>query len=42
MSELVEQITQEIDRIKALPLAEQPAEYAVLRELLESTLNAGN
>ena len=42
MSELVEQITQEIQRIKQLPLEEQPAAYAALRDLLESTLNAGN
>ena len=39
-SELTEQLTAEIERIKLLPLAEQPAAFAALRDLLESTLNS--
>ena len=42
MNELVEQLEREIERIKQLPLAEQPAAYGALRDLLESTLNTGN
>lgn len=42
MNELVEQLDKEIERIKNLPLAEQPAAFSALRDLLESTLNAGN
>lgn len=42
MSELIEQLEQEIERIKQLPLAEQPAAFGALRDLLETTLNAGN
>ena len=38
-SELVEQLTAEIDRIKVLPLGDQVAAYSALRELLENTLN---
>jgi hypothetical protein len=38
-AELVGQLTAEIERIKALPLGEQVAAYAALRDLLESTLN---
>jgi hypothetical protein len=38
-SELVEQLTAEIERIKALPLGDQVAAYSALRELLENTLN---
>lgn len=38
-SEFVEQLSAEIERIKALPLAEQPAAFASLRDLLESALN---
>jgi hypothetical protein len=38
-SELVEQLTAEIERIKALPLGDQVASYSALRELLENTLN---
>ncbi len=42
MSELIEQLEREIERIKQLPLAEQPAAFGALRDLLETTLNAGN
>jgi uncharacterized sporulation protein YeaH/YhbH (DUF444 family) len=38
-AELVEQLKNEVERIKSLPLAEQVAAYSALRELLESTLN---
>ena len=39
-SELIEQLTSEIERIKQLELAEQPAAFAALRDLLESALNS--
>lgn len=39
-SELIEQLAAEIERIKVLPLAEQPAAFASLREMLENTLNS--
>ena len=38
-SELAEQLTAEIERIKGLPLNEQVVAYSALRELLENTLN---
>jgi hypothetical protein len=38
-TQLVEQLTAEIERIKSLPLADQVAAYSALRELLENTLN---
>jgi hypothetical protein len=41
-SELIEQLTAEIERIKQLPLAEQPAAFASLRDLLENTLNSSD
>lgn len=41
-SELLEQITIEIERIKLLPLAEQPGAFASLRDLLETTLNSAD
>ncbi len=41
-SELLEQITLEIERIKQLPLSEQPSAFAALRDLLETTLNSAD
>lgn len=41
-SELLEQITLEIERIKQLPLGEQPSAFAALRDLLENTLNSAD
>lgn len=42
MSELIEQIEAEIERIKQLPLEEQPAAFGAIRDLLETTLNTDN
>mgnify|MGYP000308287112 CR=1 FL=1 len=42
MDELIEQLKQEIERIQQLPLAEQPAAYGALRDLLDATLNSGS
>lgn len=39
---LVEQLSMEIERIKQLPLSEQPAAFAALRDLLEETLNSAD
>jgi hypothetical protein len=39
---LVEQLSIEIERIKQLPLAEQPSAFAALRDLLEETLNSAD
>lgn len=41
-SNQIEQISDEIDRISALPLEEQPAEFAKIRDLLEGELNGQN
>jgi hypothetical protein len=41
-SELLEQINVEIERIKALPLEQQPSAFAALRDLLENTLNSAD
>jgi hypothetical protein len=41
-SELLEQINVEIERIKALPLDQQPSAFAALRDLLENTLNSAD
>jgi hypothetical protein len=41
-TELLQQITIEIERIKQLPLDEQPSAFAALRDLLESTLNSAD
>jgi hypothetical protein len=38
-TELVEQLTAEVERIKQLPIGEQVVAYSALRELLENTLN---
>lgn len=37
--ELLEQVKAELDRIAALPAAEQPAAYAQLHAMLERTLD---
>ncbi|MEY4293469.1 MAG: hypothetical protein RL085_3 [Actinomycetota bacterium] len=41
-AELIEQLTAEIERIKSLPLAEQPSAFSALRDLLENTLNSSD
>lgn len=41
MSEdLTQQVQDEVARVSALPLAEQPAAFAAIRDLLERTLNS--
>ena len=41
MSEnLTQQVQEELARVSALPLEEQPAAFAALRDLLERTLNS--
>ena len=40
MSEdLTQQVQDEVTRVSALPLEEQPAAFAAIRDLLEQTLN---
>lgn len=41
-AELIEQLTAEIERIKSLPLSEQPSAFSALRDLLENTLNSSD
>lgn len=41
-SELLQQVTLEIERIKQLALEDQPAAFAALRDLLETTLNSAD
>lgn len=41
-SELLQEINAEIERIRALPLDQQPSAFAALRDLLESTLNSAD
>ena len=41
MSEdLTQQVQEELARVSALPLEEQPAAFAAIRDLLERTLNS--
>ncbi len=41
MSEdLTQQVQEEVVRVSALPLEEQPAAFAAIRDLLEKTLNS--
>ena len=41
MSEdLTQQVQEEVARVSALPLEEQPAAFAAIRDLLEKTLNS--
>ena len=41
MSEdLTQQVQDEVSRVAALPLDEQPAAFAAIRDLLERTLNS--
>ena len=41
MSEdLTLQVQEEVSRVSALPLEEQPAAFAAIRDLLEKTLNS--
>lgn len=41
MSEdLTQQVQEEVARVSALPLEEQPAAFATIRDLLEKTLNS--
>ena len=42
LTELLEQLTTEIERIKQLELSEQPSAFAALRDLLETTLNSAD
>jgi hypothetical protein len=38
--DLTQRVEQEVARIVALPIEEQPAAFAALRDLLENTLNS--
>lgn len=41
MSEdLTQKVQDEVSRVSSLPLEEQPAAFAAIRDLLESTLNS--